>query len=46
MTSLFGDVIWVPRGVMMVPKVFPRESWILQLANKVSHVFFGLLEQK
>ena len=30
----------------MVPKIFSRESLILQLSNDVSHVFFGLLEQK
>ena len=30
----------------MVPKIFSKETLILQLSNDVSHVFFGLLEQK
>ena len=45
-TFLFWGVIWVLQGVMMVPNIFSEESWILQLWNDVSHVFFGLLEQK
>ena len=43
---LFWGVIWVPQEVRMVPKIFSQESLILQLQNDVSHVIFGLLEQK
>ena len=46
MTFLLSGVIWVPQGVMMVPKVFSRESLILQLENDVPHVLLRLLEQK
>jgi len=45
-TFLFWCVIWVPQGIVMVPKIFSRESLILQISNDVSHVFFELLEQK
>ena len=43
---LFLGVIWVPQEVRMVPKIFSSENLIIQLQNDVSHIFFGLLEQK